>query len=354
MSTSQQDGNERGGSPDDEVVSATNLAVSFRGAGKSVLHALDGVSLTLTGRETLAVVGESGSGKTTLARALVQLQPLSSGTVRVAGRELTALRGRELRLARKPIQMVFQDPFSSLDPRMTIEDIVAEPLTIGGVPRSERRLRVRELLNLVGLPDDAANRLPREFSGGQRQRIGIARALAADPKVIVCDEPLSALDVSIQAQIVNLLVELQQRLGIAYIFISHDLAIVRQIASRVAVMYLGRIVELSRVEDLFMAPRHPYTLALLLSVPALTDAFDSPPHLLVSGDPPSPLERPAGCRFRTRCWLRAKLGDPEACETLEPAPANDDGDVSCHFADRTLAHLDEDALGRLRLGANHA
>ena len=280
------------------------------------------------------MVGESGCGKTTLGRALVMLQRPTSGSVNFAQSELTGLSGKALRRARRHLQMVFQDPYASLDPRQTVADIIGEPLRIAGVAGAVRRRRVAELLDLVGLGTDTVQRLPREFSGGQRQRIGIARALAADPMLIICDEPLSALDVSIQAQIITLLFRLQRRLGLTYVFISHDLAVVRQMASRVAVMYLGTIVELAATDDLFVAPRHPYTVALLSAVPTLATRGDAGQRpILVAGDPPSPVRLPSGCRFHTRCWLRKRLDYPAICAVEAPPLASDGGHyAACHFA----------------------
>jgi oligopeptide/dipeptide ABC transporter ATP-binding protein len=268
------------------------------------------------------------------------LQRPTGGVVTVDGVELTELRGKKLRAARRHLQMVFQDPYASLDPRQCVEAIVGEPLRIRGVEAKFRRRRVAELLDIVGLGIEAASRLPREFSGGQRQRIGIARALAAEPKLIVCDEPLSALDVSIQAQIVNLLLRLQRQLGLTYIFISHDLAVVRQMASRVAVMYLGTLVELAETDAVFAAPRHPYSVALLSSVPTLaTSEAAEPRPILLAGDPPSPVNLPAGCRFHTRCWLRERLGNPEICTTEAPVLSGAGRhQAACHFATETVAH----------------
>jgi peptide/nickel transport system ATP-binding protein len=307
------------------------------------IRAVDDVKLSVKQGETLAIVGESGCGKTTLGRALVMLQRPTAGEVFFDGRNLTPLRGRALRAARKRLQMIFQDPYSSLDPRQRVQDIVGEPLLIQNVDGEQRRQRVTELLNLVGLGAEAGTGLPREFSGGQRQRIGIARALAAHPSLIICDEPLSALDVSIQAQIVTLLLKLQRQLSLTYLFISHDMAVVRQVASRVAVMYLGSIVELAETGDLFRAPRHPYTVALLVAVPTLAKrGAPEPGGVLLTGDPPSPVHVPSGCRFHTRCWLRERLGNPERC-ALE-APALDqasDHSAACHFAALTVEHSAE-------------
>jgi oligopeptide/dipeptide ABC transporter ATP-binding protein len=318
------------------------------------IRAVDGVSLAVQAGETLAVVGESGCGKTTLGRALVMLQRPSGGSVSFAGSELTGLSGKALRRARRHLQMVFQDPYASLDPRQTVANIIGEPLRIAGVAGAVRRRRVAELLDLVGLGTDTVHRLPREFSGGQRQRIGIARALAADPILIICDEPLSALDVSIQAQIISLLLRLQRQLGLTYVFISHDLAVVRQMASRVAVMYLGTIVELAATDELFVAPRHPYTVALLSAVPTLArrgDAGERP--ILVAGDPPSPARLPSGCRFHTRCWLRERLDNPAICAVEAPPLANHgEHQTACHFAAETAT--ESAGLQSLFLPTEHA
>ena len=328
------------------ILAARDLSVWFSARRPSVfakrrwVRAVDGISLTVMAGETLGIVGESGCGKTTLGRTLVLLTRPTSGHVEFAGRELTALSSRTLRAARRRLQMIFQDPYASLDPRQAVEAIVGEPLRIVGIAAAKRRQRVAELLDLVGLGAETMRRLPREFSGGQRQRIGIARALAADPQLIICDEPLSALDVSVQAQIVNLLLRLQRELSLTYVYISHDLAVVRQIADRVAVMYLGTIVELAQTEQLFRAPRHPYSVALLSAVPTLaTEGDTDPTPVLLSGDPPSPVNLPTGCRFHTRCWLREKLGNPAICAEQPPALAGDTmHQAACHFADETAAH----------------
>jgi oligopeptide/dipeptide ABC transporter ATP-binding protein len=332
------------------LLEARDLGVRFaarRGFGRRPdwVRAVDGVNLSVMPGETLAVVGESGCGKTTLGRALVMLQRPTAGTVAFAGVELTRLSGRALRAARRHLQIVFQDPYASLDPRQKVAAIVGEPLLIRGVAAATRKQRVDELLDLVGLGTEVARRLPREFSGGQRQRIGIARALAAEPRLIVCDEPLSALDVSIQAQIVNLLLRLQRQLGLTYVFISHDLAVVSQIATRVAVMYLGSLVELAATAALFAAPRHPYTVALLSAVPTLaTRATPAQEPILLAGDPPSPVRLPSGCRFHTRCWLREALGNPAICATAAPPLAGENGhSAACHFAAETARHA---AAGR--------
>jgi oligopeptide transport system ATP-binding protein len=328
-----------GAADDAPLLEARDLSVWFPARRRMFqprqwVRAVDGISLAVTRGETLAIVGESGCGKSTLGRALVMLERPTKGSVRFEGQDLTRLDKSELRDARRPMQMVFQDPYASLDPRQRVEAIIGEPLRIRGVEPAARRRRVRELLDIVGLGAEAMSRLPREFSGGQRQRIGIARALAVEPSLIVCDEPLSALDVSIQAQIVNLLLRLQRQLGLTYVFISHDLAVVRQMATRVAVIYLGGIVELAETSVLFSEARHPYTVALLSAVPTLaTRGAPQASPVLVTGDPPSPVHVPSGCRFHTRCWLRERLGGPEICASEAPPLAGEGGHLTaCHFA----------------------
>jgi oligopeptide/dipeptide ABC transporter ATP-binding protein len=319
---------------------------SLRRSGTWV-RAVDGVSFTLNRGETLGLVGESGSGKTTTGRAVVAAQPVTGGTIRFNGIDLTQLKGAALRRLRRHFQMVFQDPFASLDPRQPIGDILAEPLAVQGAAKgAARAARVRDLLDLVGLPLSAATRFPHQFSGGQLQRIGIARALAVTPDLIVCDEPVSALDVSIQAQIVNLLMALQARLGVAYLFIAHDLAVVRHIANRVAVMYLGRIAEIAETDELFVRPSHPYTIALLSAVPVPDAEIERRrKRIILAGDVPSPSAPPSGCRFSTRCWLRDRLGRPKRCEVDEPVLRPVAGlaaghDVACHFAETGPAASD--------------
>jgi oligopeptide/dipeptide ABC transporter ATP-binding protein len=305
------------------------------------VYAVDGVSLTINKGETLGLVGESGSGKTTTGRAIVRINAPTAGQVHLAGEDLLALKGSELRRRRRKFQMVFQDPYSSLDPRQTVGSILAEPLSTHNLASGKaRRERVEELLRLVGLDPAFVQRYPHEFSGGQRQRIGIARALAVEPDLIVCDEPISALDVSIQAQVINLLERLQGEFGLTYLFIAHDLAVVRHIADRVAVMYLGKIVELASAEELYRRPLHPYTTALLSAVPVPDARIEKARRRIVlKGDIPSPANPPSGCRFHTRCWLRERLGNPEICVTTEPPLQHAEGTATdashiaaCHFA----------------------
>jgi oligopeptide/dipeptide ABC transporter ATP-binding protein len=332
------------GDPDDILLRVEDLRVYFpvvsgvmrRRSGW--VKAVDGVSFTIRRGETLGLVGESGSGKTTIGRTLVRVTPPHSGRFTLDGQDLRALEGEELRRRRRMFQMVFQDPYASLNPRQTVGDILAEPLRVHGLAEGKARTqRVAELLQLVGLDPRFVERYPHEFSGGQRQRIGIARALAVEPELIVCDEPISALDVSIQAQVINLLERLQADLGLTYLFIAHDLAVVRHIADRVAVLYLGKIMEIASSDTLYSRPLHPYTIALLSAVP-VPDAYAerSRQIIILTGDIPSPVDPPSGCRFHTRCWLRERLGNPERCATEEPplaaTPATQpDQAVACHF-----------------------
>ena len=286
----------------DLVKHFTVRGTAFRG-GDDVVHAVDGVSLEVRSGETLGVVGESGCGKSTLGRLLVRLHEPTSGSVRFGGSDITTLSRRRLRPYRREMQMIFQDPYASLNPRKRVGQILGDPFEIhGGLSREKTRLRVRELLETVGLSPDHVNRYPHEFSGGQRQRIGVARALALNPKLIVADEPVSALDVSIQAQVINLLDDLQSDFDLTYVFIAHDLGVVHHVSDRIAVMYLGVIVEVGPSDELFLAPVHPYTEALLSAIPAIEGEEEVPrERIVLEGEVPSPVAPPAGCRFHTRC-----------------------------------------------------
>jgi oligopeptide transport system ATP-binding protein len=280
------------------------------------VKAVDGVSFTIAKGETLGLVGESGSGKTTIGRLLLRLLPATRGEVMFDGRNVLELNGTDIRKIRRSMQIIFQDPFASLNPRMTVGDIVGEPLRIHHLASGKGvNERIKELLQLVGLQPYHANRYPHEFSGGQRQRVGIARALAVDPTFIVCDEPVSALDVSIQAQVINLLEDLQERLGLTYLFIAHDLSVVRHISTRVAVMYVGKLVELADRNSLYHNPLHPYTQALLSAIPIPDPKLEKQrKRILLTGDIPSPVNPPSGCRFHTRCPIAF-----ERCSVEEPA-----------------------------------
>jgi len=331
------------------ILIVDNLSVRFPiGSGlvrkaKGYVKAVNSVSFVINQGETLGLVGESGSGKTTIGRAIVRVNDPHEGSILLDGAELVGLSPKEMRPLRRKVQMVFQDPYSSLDPRQTVRQILVEPLVTHNLPltNAQGEDRVAELLNLVGLDPAFASRYPHQFSGGQRQRIGIARALAVEPELIICDEPISALDVSIQAQVVNLLESLKKRLGIAYLFIAHDLAVVRHISDRVAVMYLGGIVELTTSTELYENPRHPYTRALLSAVPVPDSTVEKArKRIILQGDIPSPTNMPTGCSFHTRCPLRTMLGNPEICSTERPElkiypTKKDEHQVACHFADES-------------------
>lgn len=316
-----------------ELLKAEHLTKYFpaRG-GKGTVHAVENVSFSLDRGETLGVVGESGCGKSTLARVLLRLLEPTSGSIFLDEEDLCALRPGDLRIKRKEMQLIFQDSYASLDSRQKIGDIIAEPLTIHNVGnRAWRRERVVELLKMVGLEPDAASRYPHEFSGGQRQRIGIARAIALEPKLVIADEPVSALDVSIQSQVLNLLVDLRNQLGLSMIFISHDLAVVEHLCNRIAVMYLGEIVEMTDCDTLFADPRHPYTEALLSAIPRPDPSYRRTKRIVLNGDIPSPENPPEGCRFHTRCQLAT------ASCNIQPPDENWVGDVGhshmvrCHL-----------------------
>ena len=324
-------------SPAEPLLSVRDLHTSFpirsallqRKVG--AVQAVAGVSFDLAAGRTLGLVGESGSGKTTLARTVIGLQKPQSGTVHFEGRDLLAMSGAELRHTRRQIQMVFQDPYASLNPRLTVEQIISEAWRVhpGVVPRDRWPAEVKDLLDRVGLNPDHADRYPHQFSGGQRQRVGIARALALRPRLVICDEAVSALDVSVRAQVLNLLADLRADLGLAYLFIAHDLSVVRHLCDDVAVMYLGKVVERGTREQVFTAPVHPYTQALLSAVPVIRP-WAAPPRqeIILSGDIPSPVSPPSGCRFRTRCWKaqpRCASEEPALVERLDEHPA------ACHY-----------------------
>ena len=333
---------------DGAILKVTDLTKEFPITGGLLrrqiasVKAVSGVSFSIARRQTLGLVGESGCGKSTTGRLVLRLLESTSGSVNFDGIDVMRASAGRMRHLRQRMQIVFQDPFSSLNPRMTVDAIISEPLRIHGRYKNGGKARVKELMELVGIKPEHVNRFPHEFSGGQRQRIGIARALSLDPDLLVLDEPVSALDVSIQAGVVNLLEELQEELGLAYLFIAHDLAVVRHISDVVSVMYLGKIVETATADDLYEHPGHPYTQALMSAVP-VPDPIKQRERerIILPGDPPSPVDPPSGCRFRTRCWHRAQLEesgvDTAICADEEPLlQIRREGDVehpvACHFA----------------------
>jgi len=315
------------------------IRAGLLGREVAAVHAVSGVSFEVQRGKTLGLVGESGCGKSTTGRVVMRLLDATAGTVRFDGIDVHGATPRQLRTLRRRMQIVFQDPYASLNPRMTIQGIISEPLRIHGAYDDGGADRVKELMELVGLKPEHVNRFPHEFSGGQRQRIGIARAIALNPSLLVLDEPVSALDVSIQAGVVNLLEDIQDALGLAYLFIAHDLSVVRHTADQVGVMYLGKIVEMGTTDELYEQPAHPYTQALLSAVP-IPDPRKQRERvrIVLEGDPPNPVNPPSGCRFRTRCWHKAALDaagtDTSACTELDPdlVPRDIGHPVACHFA----------------------
>lgn len=342
----------------ENLLEVTDLKVHFpirKGVvfDRTVGHvkAVDGVSLGVSTGQTLGVVGESGCGKSTLGRAILRLEEPTSGTVKFNGQDITSLPAEKMRRLRRRMQMVFQDPLSSLDPRQSIESLLIEPLTVHGLAESDlekigrdgsanHRRKALNMLELVGLPASAMAKYPHEFSGGQRQRVGIARAMICSPDLVIADEPVSALDVSVQAQVINLLEDLQAELGVTYVVIAHDLAVVRHISDRIAVMYLGQVVEEAGSDELYEKPYHPYTVALMSAIPVPDPVVeDSRERILLEGDLPSPADPPSGCRFHTRCpWAREKCSqeDPELRE-IEPGRR-----VACHFAEEVAQKIADD------------
>ncbi len=305
------------------LVEIKDLKKHFPASHKQVVRAVDGVSFTIQRGETLGLVGESGCGKTTVGRCLLRLLEPTSGEIRFDGRDLLALNRGDMRALRRRMQIIFQDPYSSLNPRMKVGSIISEPLEIHRVgDRRERKDRVAELLRVVGLDPDYANRYPHQFSGGQRQRIGIARALALNPDFIVADEPVSALDVSVQAQVVNLMQDLQERFGLTYLFISHGLSVVKHISTRVGVMYLGKLVELAPAEEIYANPLHPYTQALLAAIPVPDPDVKRGAQRKLGGDAPNPIAPPSGCRFHTRCQHVMERCAREEPELVEVSPGH--------------------------------
>jgi len=322
----------------------------FFKAQVGTVKAVDGITFEVRRGETLGLVGESGCGKSTTGRAMIRLREPTAGTVRFDGVDLGTLKSNALRKMRRRMQIIFQDPYGSLDPRMTVGSIISEPIDTHRLAHGQaRKERIADLLRIVGLDPKYVSRYPHEFSGGQRQRIGVARALAVEPEFIVCDEPISALDVSIQAQVLNLLTDLREQLGLTYLFIAHDLSVVKHISDRVAVMYLGKIVEIGPPDIMYAAPGHPYTRALLSAVPVPDpEAERRRKRVILTGDVPSPVNPPEGCRFHTRCWLYERLGKPEQCRTIDPPIQVLQGDhgAACHFAEQAVqsdvgvAHID--------------
>lgn len=314
------------------ILKVNHLKKFFNVGRGKMLKAVNDLSFEIKRGETLGVVGESGCGKTTAGRTILRLYEPTAGEIQYAGIDITSLSASKMKALRREMQMIFQDPYASLNPRMTITDIIGEALDVHGLvkSRAERKLRVERLLDVVGLNPDHATRYPHEFSGGQRQRIGIARALAVDPKFIICDEPISALDVSIQAQVVNLLQELQKKYALTYMFIAHDLSMVKHISDRVAVMYLGKLVELASSDELYANPLHPYTKALLSAIPIPDPEVEaSRERIVLSGDIPSPIDPPSGCYFRTRCPLAADKCAQAEPEFVEVKPGHW---TACHYA----------------------
>jgi oligopeptide transport system ATP-binding protein len=323
---------------------------------KGTVKAVDDVTFEVRRGETLGLVGESGCGKSTIGRAMIRLREPTGGTVRFDGVDLATLKSGALRKMRRRMQIIFQDPYGSLDPRMTVGSIIGEPIETHKLAEGDaKRQRVADLLRLVGLDPNYVKRYPHEFSGGQRQRIGVARALAVEPEFIVCDEPISALDVSIQAQVLNLLTDLRDRLGLTYLFVAHDLSVVKHISDRVAVMYLGKIVEIGPPDLVYTVPGHPYSRALLSAVPVPDPVSERKRRrVILQGDVPSPVNPPPGCRFHTRCWLYERLGKPENCRTIDPPlkVLTTDHRAACHWADEALktdvgiAHIDVNQVRR--------
>ncbi len=332
--------------PGKELIQVENLKVYFPILGgilqtvRGHVRAVDDISFEIRRGETLGLVGESGCGKTTTGRAIIRLRDVTAGRVRFDGEDLSGMSRGDLRRMRRRMQIIFQDPYGSLNPRMTVGSIIAEPIETHNLARGAAKVeRVKELLRLVGLNPNYTNRYPHEFSGGQRQRIGVARSLAVEPEFIVCDEPISALDVSIQAQVLNLLIELREQFGLTYLFIAHDLSVVRHISDRVGVMYLGKLVEIGPPSAIYETPAHPYSRALLSAVPIPDPKAERRrKRVILTGDVPSPANPPSGCRFHTRCWLYERLGRPENCREVEPElrVVGNDHRAACHYAEEAL------------------